>query len=147
MKLNRLWLLVGLVVSLRASAIPSGSLLITDHAMDPKSPTFERDLRRAAKTALPRVGDGWHLYFVAYLKRSPGAPELNLVFYETQGGKREQVNVFPIQTQESAKVLMSEAEISPENGFKVGGKYQVLLTRLIGGKEEVYARTTLELKK
>ena len=29
-------------------------------------------------------------------------------------------------------------------GFKPGGKYQVLITRLINGKEEVHARTAIE---
>ena len=41
---------------------------------------------------------------------------------------------------------MSNLDLRPDRGFKEGGKYQVLITRLINGKEEVYARTLLELK-
>ena len=41
---------------------------------------------------------------------------------------------------------MADVEIKPEDGFKAGNKYNMLVTRLIGGHEEVYARTTIELK-
>src|SRR4051812_19681944 len=82
----------------RAEAVPNGMLVITDHAMDPKSKTFEKELMKAQKTALNRSGDVWHLYFVGYLKKAAGAAEVNLVFYDITGGKHEQVNAFPIGT-------------------------------------------------
>jgi hypothetical protein len=130
----------------RLAAAPSGTLVITDHQLDPKSKTLEQELNKAKKASLSKSGEGWHLYFVAYLKKAAGATEVNLVFYEMSGGKREQINAFPIKTQADAKILMSDAEISTEQGFKAGKKYQVLITRLIGGKEDVYARANLELR-
>ena len=39
-----------------------------------------------------------------------------------------------------------EVEQFGESWFKAGKKYQVLITRLVGGKEDVYARANLELK-
>src|SRR5262245_9235175 len=93
------WALTGAVAQ-RAEAVPAGTLIITDHPLDPKSKTFEKELMKASKTALPRSGDVWKVFLVAYLKKAAGAPEVNLVFYEIgKGGKREQVNAFPIQTQ------------------------------------------------
>jgi hypothetical protein len=129
-----------------ARAAPAGSLIITDHQVDTKAKTWEKDLQKASKSVLAKSGDAWKLYFVAYLNKPAGAAEVNLVFYEIGKGKHEQVNAFPIQTQDSAKILMSDAEITTELGFKAGNKYQVLITRLIGGKEVIYAKTTLELK-
>lgn len=142
------WVLTAAVLSFggTALALPGGTLIITDHQMDPKATTFEKDLKKGQKTALAASGDVWHVYFVAYLKKAAGAAEVNAVFYEVSGGKREQINAFPIGTQESAKIIMSDFELTKESGFKKGGKYEMLITRLTGGKEDVYARTKIELK-
>ena len=141
--------LVGALVLLLAgagTAAPKGSIFITDHPIDTTSATFEKDLKKAAVTTLNLKPDGWTLHFVAYLKRAAGSPELNIVFYEA-GGAHEQVNAFPIATSAKAEVLSSNIAVTTEQGFKVGNKYDVRITRLIGGKEEVYARTTLTLAK
>ena len=130
-----------------ARALPAGTLYITDKALDPKSATFEKDLKKEARTTLKKNGDGWHLYFVAYMKKAAGAEEVNIVFYELgAGNKREQVNAYPIGTQATAKIIMSDIEISAEQGFAAGKRYQILITRLVGGKEDVYARATLQLQ-
>src|SRR5438552_3729762 len=78
---------------------PAGSLFISPEAMDPKSPTFEKDLKKKSRSVLEKTGEKWHVFVVAYLRKAPGAPDMNLVFYETQKGKREVVNAFPLQTQ------------------------------------------------
>jgi hypothetical protein len=143
------WLLaagLGLAGAAEVRAAPSGTMVITDHQMDPKSKTFDKDVSKAQKGSLAKSGDAWHVYFVAYLKKPAATAEVNLVFYELTGGKREQVNAFPIQTQQGAKVLMSDAELTGELGFKAGKKYQVLITRLVDGKEDIYAKANLELK-
>ena len=129
-----------------AHAFSGGTLVITDHAMNPAEKGWEKALAKAQKSVLAKSGEGWHLYFVAYLNKAAGAEEVNLVFYDVTKGKHEQVNAFPIGTKADAKILMSDAEITAELGFKAGNKYQVLITRLIGGKEVVYAKASLELK-
>jgi hypothetical protein len=130
-----------------AYAAPPGTLIITDRRIESGGDyaKFEKEVQANRKTVLKKSGDGWHVYFVAYMRRPPGAPDINIVFYDMAEKKREPVNAFPIKTQPSAKILISEVEIKPEDGFKVGGKYRVLITRLINGREEVYAQTTLEL--
>jgi|SRR5579871_258641 len=126
-----------------ARAFSGGTLVITDHPVDPKDKGFEKTLAKARKTALAKTGPSWHVYFVAYLSKPAGATELNIVFYPA--GKKGEPTAFPIGTQESAKIVMSDLEISPENGI-TPGKYNVRITRLIGGKEVIYARADLELK-
>ena len=139
-------LLVSAAVSPAAMASPpGGSLFIMDHQIDVKKDGWEKDLKKATKAALAKEGDGWHVFFVAYLKKAPGAPDVNLVFYGVDGGKREEANAFPIGTQPTAKILMSDVTVTGESGMKPG-KYEVLITRLIDGKEEVYARSKVELK-
>lgn len=130
-----------------ARAIPGGTIIITDHALDPKSSTFEKDLKKAQKASLPKQGDGWHLYFVAYLKKAAGAPEVNIVFYDLgEKDKHAEATAFPVATQPNAKILMSDVQLSPEQAFKSGGRYDVRITRLVNGKEDVYARSKIELK-
>ena len=41
---------------------------------------------------------------------------------------------------------MSDVQLSTEQGFKVGARYDVMITRLSGGHEDVYARARLDLK-
>lgn len=138
--------LAGTLFTVAASALAfaGGTLVITRAAVDPRSPTLETDLRQAQVKEISKSGDAWHLYFVAYLKKAAGSKQLNVVFYEK--GNKEPVNAFPVQTQPSAKIVMSDIEISPDQGFKPDHRYDVRITRLVGGKEDVFARAELELK-
>ena len=64
------------------------------------------------------------------------------------GAKKEgpvEPQAFQIGTQANAKIVMSDLTVSPEVGLKPG-KYNVRITRLVGGKETVFAKTNLELK-
>jgi len=133
-------------VSTTAWALQNGTIGVTDHALDPSSKTFDRDLRKAMRTSLKADASGhWHVYFVAYLNKAPGAEEVNAVFYDLPLKKDDQPSAFPIQTKPSARILMSDLDLSPEQGLKAG-KYQLRITRLVDGKETVLAKTNLELK-
>lgn len=136
-----------------------GTIVITEKRMNPAMADFKAELKAEARTSLAKSpdSDAWHVNFIAYLSKAPGASDVNLVFYETpqpgaktQGprpaGPPEPVSAFPIKTNATAKAVMAEIDLRTENGFKPGRKYQVFVTRLINGKEERYARTTLELK-
>ena len=109
------------------------------------SGTFDKDVKAAARTSLERKDDNWHLSFVAYLKKPPGAEEVSLVFYDNTP-KREYINSYTIRVKATAKIVLSEIDLKPEDGFKAGNKYQVLITRLVGGKEDIFARSVVELK-
>ena len=129
----------------------SGSIVITDHELNPALSSFQKDLRSEAKASLGKNPDSetWKLHFIAYLTRAPGADDVNLVFYDPQppkpGQEREPIQAYPIHTKATAKILMSQIDLKPEDGFKAGARYQVLVTRLINGKEDVYARGMIEL--
>lgn len=149
-----------------------GAIVITDHMLNPALSTFQSDLKSEAKASLTQneESESWKVHFIAHLKKSPGSPDVNIVFYEIgqaakQAGKeaakedakappkpvakadaREPVQAYPIKTKQTATMLISEVTLKKEEGFKPGMKYQVLITCLINGKEEVYARTSLELK-
>ncbi len=134
-----------------------GTIVITERMLNPALSTFQSDLKSEARATLTKNSDSesWKVHFVAHLKKSPGSPDVNIVFYELgQAAKaasksaepREPVQAYPIKTKQTATILISEVNLKTEEGFKPGGKYQVLITRLINGKEEVYARTSLELK-
>ncbi|MCS6911965.1 MAG: hypothetical protein RMK29_01310 [Myxococcales bacterium] len=124
---------------------PPGTLFVTDRRIDAPAEQFEKEVRAAAKTSLPRTGEGWKMYLVAYLRRPPGAEDLNIVFYDVAGSKKEPVNHYPIRTRPNAKIVTTEIEIRPEEGFKPGARYEVRVTRLVGGREEVFAKTVLQL--
>lgn len=133
-----------------AFAVPALALApgiyVTDHEMDPHSKTFEKDIQKARKAVVKKEGAAWKVYFVAYLKKAPGAEEVNIVFYDLAAKKGEAPNAVPIATQANAKILMSSVELSEEMNFQAGHKYDVRITRLVNGKEDVFATTKLELK-
>jgi hypothetical protein len=129
-----------------ARALPGGTLVITDHAIDPHAQSLDKEAKKASKGSLPKAAEGWHIYFVAWLNKAPGAKDLNLVFYSIPTKKGEEPNAFPVTAQsENAKIVMADLTVSPEVGLKPG-KYNVRVTRLVGGKEQVFAKTNLELK-
>jgi hypothetical protein len=140
---------LALVVAAAASparAAAPGSLIITPDQVDTSSSDFEKSLKKKQVHAIEKNGDQWTLYFVAFLKKAPGAKEVQLVFYDTAVKGHEPTNNFPIETQSNAKILASSVSFTADQGFKAGHTYHVLITRLIGGKEDVYARSEVTLK-
>jgi hypothetical protein len=142
------WLLLALLaLSAPAWAAPPGSLVITAEPVDTSNTAFEKNLKEAAKHVLEKREDGsWTLYFIAFLKKPAGSHQVNLVFYDTAVKQHEPVQAFPIDTQASAKILASNVSFGGDQGFKAGHKYTVLITRLIAGKEDVYAKGAIALK-
>ncbi len=118
--------------------------MITAEAVEPGD-AFEANLRRAAVHSIKAKDGQWSMFFVAFLKHPPGATDVNIVFYDPKV-KGEPVNVFQINTSPDAKGVSGSVSFGSEQGFKKGITYDVRLTRLIDGKEEVYARTTIALK-
>lgn len=132
---------------------PAGSIVITERQLNPKIHSFQEDLKTEARRVLTKRPEleNWKVFFIAYLKKAAGDSKVNVVFYDAAqpskpGQAREPIHFAEIGTAADTKVLMSNLDLRPDQGFKEGGKYQVLITRLINGKEEVYARTLLELK-
>ena len=132
---------------------PAGSIVVTERKLNPGMRSFQEDLKTEAKKVLTKKPEheNWKVFFVAYLKKAAGDSKVNVVFYDANqpskpGQLREPLTYAEIGTKPDTKVLMSDLDLRPDQGFKEGGKYQVLITRLVNGKEEVYARTMLELK-
>ena len=130
----------------------SGSIVITDHQLNPALSSFQKDLRTEAKATLAKNPDSdtWKVHFIAYLNHASGAEDVNVVFYDPQppkaGETREPIQAYPLHTKQNAKIVISQLDLKPEEGFKAGGKYQVLVTRLLtNGKEDVFARGSIEL--
>ncbi len=129
----------------------SGSIVITDHQLNPALYNFQKELKSEAKTSLDKNPDSdtWKMHFIAYLNHAAASEDVNIVFYDPlppkAGQPREPIQAYPIRTKSNAKIVISQLDLKPEEGFKPGGKYQVLLTRLVNGKEDVYARGSIQL--
>jgi hypothetical protein len=131
----------------------AGSITITAKKFDSNHANDREALKAAQISVLNSAedADGWKLFFIGHLTSAPGSEEVNLVFYDQTplkpGQPREEVHAYQIHTSAKGKILMADVILKPEEGFKAGAKYNVLITRLINGKEVVYARTALELAK
>src|SRR5262245_17607176 len=145
--MRKLLFAAALLFALSARATPpSGSIVITAEQVDTGNADFEKSAVKKRVATLAKNGEQWTLYFLAFLKKSAGSKEVQLVFYDTADKKHEPTNAFPIETQPNAKILASSVSFTGDQGFKPGHKYNVLVTRLIGGKEDIYARSTITLK-
>jgi hypothetical protein len=102
-------------------------------------------MKKQSKTAIK--GDGnWTLNFMVFLKEAPGASTVNIVYYDVTG-KRDQVNYSEVSVKPDQKIMqLNGVAISKDLGFVKGHKYEVLATRIIGGKEKVYAKANFTLK-
>ena len=129
-----------------AHAGAPGTMVLTSEQVDTADADFEKDAKKKQVSSLTKTGDQWTLYFLAFLKKAPGSKQVDLVFYDTAEKKHEPTQAFPIVTQPTAKILTSSVNFNADQGFKAGHKYNVMVTRLIGGHEDVYARSTITLK-
>jgi hypothetical protein len=105
-------------------------------------------VRKQGKSTVKSAGNNaWTLNLMVFLKEPAGATSLNIVYYDISVKPRDQVNFSEVQVQTTQKIIqVNGVAISKDLGFVVGHTYDVLATRLIGGKEKVYARGTVKLK-
>jgi hypothetical protein len=129
-----------------ARAGTPGTMVLTAEQVETSDADFEKNAKKKAISTLSKSGEQWTLFFLAFLKKAAGSHEVQLVFYDLAEKKHEPTNAFPIETQPNAKILTSSVTFSVDQGFKAGHKYNVMVTRLIGGHEDVYARSTITLK-
>lgn len=103
-------------------------------------------VRKQAKGTIK--GDGsWTMNLMVFLKEAPGATSINIVYYDVSVKPRDQVNFSEVAVQASQKIVqVNGVSVSKDLGFVKGHKYEVLATRLIGGKEKVYAKGIVTLK-
>jgi hypothetical protein len=103
-------------------------------------------VKKQAKTTI-KGGGNWTLNMMVFLNQAPGADKINIVYYDISAKPREQVNFSEVAVKPDQKIVqLNGIAISTDLGFVKGHKYDVLATRLIGGKEKVYAKTVLTLK-
>ena len=103
-------------------------------------------LKRQSKTTIKGDGGNWQLNLMVFLNAAPGANAINIVYYDLSK-KNEQVDFAEVPVKPDQKIILLNGQaVSKEKGFIKGHKYDIRATRLIGGKEKVYARTTITLK-
>jgi hypothetical protein len=129
-----------------AHAGAAGNIYVTAEPVDTSAGDFEKTLKKQQIKEITAKDGQWTINFVAYLKKAAGADEVEVVFYDTAEKSREPTNAFPIQTKANAKILVSSVAVTADQNFKTGHTYNILVTRLIGGSEDVYARSQVTLK-
>jgi hypothetical protein len=110
----------------------------------------DKDMAKAikvqSKTTIKEEGGVWPLNLMVFLNAAPGADKINIVYYDLSK-KNEQIDFTEVSVQPEQKiVLLNGQAASKEKGFVKGHRYDIRATRLIGGKEKVFAKTTITLK-
>lgn len=129
-----------------------GTITITERQLDPSVASDDDAVKSAQRCVLTKAADddGWRINLVAKLSKKAESSDVNIVFYDQAlpkpGEPRKPVQAYPTTTRKGANLMLASVEIKPEDGFKAGGKYSVLITRLVNGREDIYAKTTVELK-
>jgi hypothetical protein len=126
-----------------------GQIIVAEQAF----PEFQSDgqmlqyLRKTNRTTLKKGDESWQLHFMAFFKKAPEVDKVNIVFYDvTKASAREYVNYFELEVKPQAAAVVSNLRLSDAHGFVAGHRYQMLITRLVDGKEDIYARTALTLR-
>jgi hypothetical protein len=103
-------------------------------------------MKKQAKTTF-KGGGSWTLNFMVFLGAGTGGSKINLVYYDVSKHPPDQVNFTEVGVKPDQKIVQLNGQaISSDMGFVKGHKYEVRATRVIGGKEKVYAKTTITLK-
>ena len=102
-------------------------------------------MRKQSKTTFK--GDGmWNLSLMIFLKEAAGGDKVNVVYWDVTK-KKEQIDYTEVSVQPDQKIVqLNGVGLSKERGFVKGHRYDIIVTRIIGGKEKVYAKTTISLK-
>lgn len=104
-------------------------------------------VKKQSKTTIKGEGGAWTLNLMVFLKEAPGATSINIVYYDVSVKPRDQVNFAEVKVQSTQRIVqVNGVGISKDLGFVKGHKYDVLATRIIGGKEKVYAKGSVTLK-
>jgi hypothetical protein len=126
-----------------------GRIFISDVEFGTGYATDGQLLAAVRKQSRPAIkGNGaWTMNLMVFLKEPAGATTINIVYYDVSVRPRDQVNFSEVKVQASQKtVQVNGIAISKDLGFVKGHKYEVLATRIIGGKEKVYAKGVVTLK-
>jgi hypothetical protein len=126
-----------------------GRIFVSDAEFGTDYGSDEGMIKAVKKQSKPTIkgGDAWTLNMMVFLKEAPGADKINIVYYDITAKPREQVNFSEVAVKPDQKIVqVNGVAISKDLGFVKGHKYDVLATRLIGGKEKVYAKATVTLK-
>jgi len=103
-------------------------------------------IKKQSKTTIKEEGGAWPMNFMVFLNAPAGADKINIVYYDLSK-KHEQVDFTEVGVKPDQKIVQLNSQgASKEKGFVKGHKYEIRATRLIGGKEKVYAKTTITLK-
>jgi hypothetical protein len=103
-------------------------------------------IKRQSKTTIKEEGGTWPLNFMVFLNAAPGADKINIVYYDLSK-KNEQVDFTEVSVKPDQKIIQLNGQAaSKEKGFVKGHRYDIRATRLIGGKEKVFAKATITLK-
>lgn len=104
-------------------------------------------VKKQAKTTIKGDNGTWTLNLMVFLNAAPGAASINIVYYDVSVKPHDQVNFSEVKVQPTQKIVqVNGVSISKDLGFVKGHKYEVRATRIIGGKEKVYAKGTVTLK-
>jgi hypothetical protein len=130
------------------AAVAAGKIVVSDAEWGSYGSEKELNtaLRKQGKTTFK--GDGnWNLNMMVFLGSGPGADKIDIVYYDLAKRPPEQVNFNEIGVKPDQKIVqINGIALSKDMGFVKGHRYEVRATRLIGGKEKVYAKTTITLK-
>ncbi len=103
-------------------------------------------IKKQSKTTIKEEGGTWPLNFMIFLNAAPGADKINIVYYDLSK-KHEQVDFSEVGVKPDQKIIQLNGQaVSKEKGFVKGHHYEIRATRLIGGKEKVFAKATITLK-
>jgi hypothetical protein len=129
-----------------AHAGAPGSMLFAAEDVELKG-DWEAKLKKANLKSLEKKDGEWKLFVVAFLKKSPGAGEVSILFYDTAEKNQTDPNaVMPVSLPATAKILATSLSFNEEAGVKPGHTYNVVVARKVGGKDEIYAKAQLALK-
>jgi len=126
-----------------------GQVVTSGDRLDPHGEEAEwnRYLTKQRQRTIKRNSQGdWMVHFIAFLNAQIGSTACNVMVRELRRGlKPKFVENFIHEVDPAQRSIASKLVLSKDS-FKSGKRYRVLVTRVIGKREKVYAKADITLK-
>jgi hypothetical protein len=106
---------------------------------------------KKAKTELKSNGGNedaaaWRFNFMAVLNKKPGTASATIFFYDVTTRERKQATYKDIGIDGEQLIIVSDLDISEDDGLKKGNKYEIVLSVQQGGKQVTLAKGKVTFK-
>ncbi len=122
-----------------------GQIVISDQDLPPTNDQnkFVDALGKWSRTEITKAKDNdtWTIHVVAFPDKKPDTTTVSLLVFDVTDGKRDYLTRKDINCDAKAEILVTDVDLTVDDGIKPGRSIELVLARLVGESEVDLAKT------